>query len=511
MLALSVVVFGATWWPLWRRADRSPTAFWSWVALVSSVFGWLMSLARPSFLPLGTGPDLAHHLQLIRYIDEHWQLVHGRDLQPFLAEMTFYTPGSHILASLAGAWSGSTGLHGLQPLLSYVAALKVGLVALIARRMLPEFTPRDPLAIAVALTVFASQVFFLGSFLQFAFVAQVVAELFMLFAWWAVVAWCDDGGTRWLALFAIATSALFLTWPILVGPPFVMLGLVLLTQHAVPLRTRGAQGLVASVLPGCVAGSFVIDRIRWMGMAAVGGETALPQVSAYGWPFIAASTVGLLLALLRTRTRVTGLMAASILVQSAALWGAATWRHNSPYMAQKMFYGLLFVQAAGVAALVGELWTHVPRGRWQSAFAWLLATAAVVLTVRSVAAAPKRMAIHIQPAVTRPLELAGDWARANVPPQCVEYLVADDESSYWLHLAVLGNRRYSARSRDWDTYDFTKALLRWLTPGGLPYAIAELPAVPSGVREEFDIVARFGDAAVVKRRGQSACDLSPQS
>ena len=43
------------------------------------------------------------------------------------------------------------------------------------------------------------------------------------------------------------------------------------------------------------------------------------------------------------------------------------------------------------------------------------------------------------PVITEPLFQAGAWARTHVPPGCVEYLVAHDNTAYWLHLAVLGN------------------------------------------------------------------------
>ena len=103
------------------------------------------------------------------------------------------------------------------------------------------------------------------------------------------------------------------------------------------------------------------------------------------------------------------------------------------------------------------------------------------------------------------LSLAGAWARDHVPVSCVDYLVGEPPTAYWLHLAALGNPRMSARTGDDSTFDKTAAIIRWLTPGGLPYAIAELPALPSDVRADFDIVADFGTAAVVKRRGPSSC------
>ena len=125
---------------------------------------------------------------------------------------------------------------------------------------------------------------------------------------------------------------------------------------------------------------------------------------------------------------------------------------------------------------------------------------------RALIHAPLSLQVGQHPATSLALEQAGEWARAHVPIKCVEYLVGDDETAYWLHLAVLGNARQGPRTGDNATYELTPALVRWLTPGGLPYGIADLPALPSDIRNELDIVAQFGTAAVVKRRGTSSCE-----
>jgi hypothetical protein len=63
----------------------------------------------------------------------------------------------------------------------------------------------------------------------------------------------------------------------------------------------------------------------------------------------------------------------------------------------------------------------------------------------------------------------------------------------------------SDRTGDNSTYEPRDAVVRWLTPNGLPYAIADLPALPRDVRDELDVVRRFDTAAVVRRRGPSVC------
>jgi hypothetical protein len=111
----------------------------------------------------------------------------------------------------------------------------------------------------------------------------------------------------------------------------------------------------------------------------------------------------------------------------------------------------------------------------------------------------------VRPTVTLPLSRAGEWARVHVPRDCVEYLVDDDSTAYWLHLAMLGNPRSSARTINDETYSLSRALLRWVTPGGLSYAIADLNVVPRDIRNDFDVLAQFDQAAVVRRRDRSAC------
>ncbi len=57
------------------------------------------------------------------------------------------------------------------------------------------------------------------------------------------------------------------------------------------------------------------------------------------------------------------------------------------------------------------------------------------------------------PVVSDDLYAAGKWLRANGGAACADYLVADAETAYWLHLAVLGNPRASERMQEVDRYD----------------------------------------------------------
>src|SRR5712691_5692450 len=110
--------------------------------VVAAVFAWLLWLAWPALLPPGHGPDLAHHLLLIDYIERHWRLVHEASVEIYLGQMVHYTPGVHILAALAGAWTRTDGLHVVYPLIAWTVAVKAGFVFLIALRVLPRDVPR---------------------------------------------------------------------------------------------------------------------------------------------------------------------------------------------------------------------------------------------------------------------------------------------------------------------------------------------------------------------------------
>jgi hypothetical protein len=505
----------------------------TFTGIVAVTFGWLLWIARPSLFPLGSGPDLTHHLLLINYIEAHWTLVHDPAAQEFLGEMVQYTPGSHILTSLAGAWSRSSGLHALHAVMAGSAALKAGFVFLIAMRVLPRDVARVPIAALASISLFASQTYFLSSFAQYSFLAQVVAELFGVAMLWALIAWDQDQDRRLMALAGLLGSALFLTWPILIGPPLVVLGVLAVlpdgkvrlepdTTYVSAVWRKTRDSLIAIVPIAIIATLFSIGRINYVVIAGTGGEVVTPAVKAYGWLFFAVSSAGLMIGAVklfdRTTARVVALFAGAILLQAGALYLVAHARNNDPYMAKKMFYMLLYSQAVGVAITVGTIWRMV--GPAQGAdyegpakaghyVPTAIAIVALFVVARPLVGAPKSLIVAKHPATSLELEQAGKWAREHVDPHCVEYLVGDDYTAYWLHLSVLGNPRRGARTADNATYELTPALVRWLTPGGLPYAIADLRALPTDIKDTADIVAQFGPAAVIKRKGASSCVQNP--
>ena len=115
--------------------------------------------------------------------------MHDVALCEYLGEMVDYTPGSHLLAVLAGAWVRSDALHAVYPVVAGTVALKAGFVFLIARRVLPDDVPRVPFAVIAVVLLFLARVHFVGSFMEQSYLAQVVSELFAVAMWWALVVW----------------------------------------------------------------------------------------------------------------------------------------------------------------------------------------------------------------------------------------------------------------------------------------------------------------------------------
>jgi hypothetical protein len=109
------------------------------------------------------------------------------------------------------------------------------------------------------------------------------------------------------------------------------------------------------------------------------------------------------------------------------------------------------------------------------------------------------------PVVDLDLYDAGKWVRANVGQTCVDYLVRDAETAYWLHLAVLGNPRSTARMEEIDRYEPRAAMGPWLATEGRGYAIADARVLPDEVRSRVEIDQQFGNALVIKRPGAVTC------
>src|SRR5262245_3241477 len=494
------------------HADRAETLALG--AIAASVLAYLLWLARPSLLPVGSGPDLTHHLVLVDYIERHWRLVHDPALGAVMGEMADYTPGVHLLAALAGAWARTDGVHAMYSIVAVSVALKAAIVFAVAMRVLPRSLPRLPLAIAAIAMLFAPREYFLRSFTEHSFLAQVVSELFAVAMWWALVVWDAQPSIAASAVFAIAGAGAFLTWPVWIGPLLLTLAAIVALRRDVPVRDRLAALVTGGGPIALVAAVHAIGRTHAAGIAATSGFVVWPSLEMFGAWFVVLAAIGVVMSITIVPSRPAVWMIATIALQSAALFVVASRSGaDRPYLALKMMYLAIYplalvaamtlaaaVMAAGRAFQTGQVGgsegTVLP-----AALAWVVVCAVAVVVGRGLMREPRPVRV-----VSDPMYLAGKWARANLPPACVDYLVQDDDSAYWLHLAVLGNARQTDRTNDPATFDPKAALIRWIQPAGLPFAITgDFEALPKDIRTSVGVVQRFGPAAVLKRRGDAIC------
>jgi hypothetical protein len=461
----------------------------AFLAIVGLMSAWLLWLAWPHLLPISGGSDLTHHLLLVDYIERSGRLVQNPALRPYLGDMIDYSPGIHVLAVLAGAWTRTSGLQTVYPLVALSVAIKAGFIFLIARRSVH----RNPQALIAPLLLFLPYGYLLGSFTHDSFLAQVASELFAVAMWWAVLCWDEHPSPLLAAIIGILGVAAYLTWPVWLGPIVVTLVAVAWLHRDRPLRDRLAHLAIALVPVVAIA---VFQSARRLGaasnMAGASGFALTPTLETMGWLLPAAGLVGAAVAVRDRRARTVPILLAAIVLQAAAFLVIARANGaDAPYLTLKTIYLAIYPLAVGGAIVASAF------GR----ASWLLVALALIPVARLVRATPRPM-----PVVSVDLLEAGRWARSHVPPACVDYLVADDDSAYWLHLVVLGNPRITARSLASETFEPQKAVVRWILPGGLPYAIvSDLESIPRDIRTNVDVLTRVGRAAVIKRRGESSC------
>jgi hypothetical protein len=211
---------------------------------------------------------------------------------------------------------------------------------------------------------------------------------------------------------------------------------------------------------------------------------------------VGLALAGAALAMTRPAARVAlafalgvGLQAVALLLL-ARLRGAAT-----PYMAMKMTYLAVYPAAVLAALALARVVATAPRSMG-GAVAGTLCAASVLFGARHVASAP------VSPSITtRDLQEAGRWARTRLDPVCVDYVVRDAERAYWLHLAVMGGVRASARTAELDRYTANAAVGRWIEGRSRRYGLAETDLLPADVWAVTTVLHRVGSAVVIERAG----------
>ena len=395
------------------------------------------------------------------------------------------------------------------------------LLALMADRV-----SRTAWALAAVLLLFAPRDYFIGSFADASYLAQVVSEMFAIAMWLAIVVWSEQPSAPASALIGTFGVATFLTWPVALGPVALLAAGTIVLRFGLTIRERLRHLAIAITPIVAVAVLHALGRTNALAIVGVAGYVAYPHVGLFGWWFLVPAAAGVVISAFDRRTRTVTLFLVAIALQAAALLVVAR-RVNAarPYMALKMVYLAIYPMAvAGSLALAAveggidriggmgrtgsnrepeeNLFPSSPsRQSRLSSLSWATVLVLAFAAVRSATRMPRP-----KPAVSQRLFQAGEWARTNLKPECVDYIVDDAYSAYWLHIAVLRNARAAPRSTDDDTYVPERQRVRWVVPDGLPYAIAEdFDRLPRDVRSNVDIVARFGQTAIIKRRGHASC------
>jgi hypothetical protein len=295
-------------------------------------------------------------------------------------------------------------------------------------------------------------------------------------------------------------AALFLAWPVWVGPPLLVLLALLLRRHpSVGWRVRHLA--IATAPLAVVAAIHAAGRLGWALIVRTSGAVLKPSLASVGWAFPLLGAAGAIVALRDRRARVTLAFLLAVVVQAVTLWVlSATIGAETPYMAYKMGYLAIYP-----LAILGALALHAVVARAaipvQATAGWVLAAVMMITIVRPALNAPRPV-----PVVSMNLYDAGRWLRANVGATCADYLVGSADTAYWLHLAVLGNPRSSARTAEIDGFDPRQVMGQWVASLGRGYAVADLGLLPGEVRGKVEVLAQFGSAAVIRRPGVSRCD-----
>src|SRR5262245_13537724 len=208
------------------------------VAIVAAAtFAYAMWLVSPAFLPVTNGPDVVHHLQLVHVIEKTRHLPHDAASYPYLLEMMGYTPGAHLLAAAAGTLLSVDPLQLVYPIAALFVAIKAATIYALARRV--NGPPSGALAaLAAPVLALSASAYFLGSFVQFFFFAQVVSEAFAIGLLLALVRWLQLGEDRDLVAVAACGVGVVLSWPIWIVPAGITVVVAVLLA---PARRRPAR------------------------------------------------------------------------------------------------------------------------------------------------------------------------------------------------------------------------------------------------------------------------------
>ena len=272
-----------------------------------------------------------------------------------MGEMAHYTPGLHLLAVLAGAWTGTDGFRAIYSVVAFSSAMTVGFVFLIALRVLSTRSARVPIALAAVLLAVGVRAYVADAFVHESFLAQVVAALFAVAMWWAVTVWDEAPSPFAAAIVGITAVGVFLTWPVWIGPPLLTFLALVLTRDGWPWSPRLGTLLVSLAPLAIVAIVHAAGSARWAQLVRSSGAALRPSIAVVGWLLPTLALLGLAVAFSERRARSTLLLLAAMAAQATVLYAMATSiGSDTPYMALKMMYLAVYPLAVLAALALGQ-------------------------------------------------------------------------------------------------------------------------------------------------------------
>ena len=329
--------------------------------MVAFVLAAMLRLSWPSLVPPGRGPDLTHHLLLVDYIEQQRHLVHDRSLDGAMGEMAHYTPARAPARGGVGAWFGVDGLRAFFPLLAVCAALTAGFVFLIARRLqLPL-----PYAIAAVVLLFLPAQYFFGAFTHDSFLAQTVVDVLRR---GGVVGDGRSGMTSRSTVGAVAIAmlsgrAVFLSWPIWIGPLVLVFCAPLLRPAARTPGEAAPRVRPRAAHSGHRARAVARRRVdAFVGPLGLAGDRSHERRRARAEPgeprlgcCRCSRLLGMVAGLRDRRARVTIVLLVLIVLQALTLFVIAKAQGaDTPYMAFKMVYLAIYPMAVLAAVAMAS-------------------------------------------------------------------------------------------------------------------------------------------------------------
>ncbi|HSH83257.1 MAG TPA: hypothetical protein VLA19_32385, partial [Herpetosiphonaceae bacterium] len=414
-------------------------------AALAASTGFLLSLAGPPLLPVGTSVDGGWHYARSDYVHSGGRLG---VYQSRLGNVNAYPPGFHLLVALLAHWSGREPIFTLYPAAVLMFALLAGVAIQVAMDAVagPRWRLLAGCGALLALMLAPTEAT-LEIIAREQFYPTAAGMTWLLAGVWGVGLLQRSGHPLALPVLGASAAGIVLFYPF-----WLAIALGLLAAMIVALRWRMWRRLLielAVVLGATCAGLLLVhdllgdqaDFVRWdrlrsqAGILALAAAAALPALALYRRLH---------------RWRLLPLVVAGVL--ATAQYGALNYLRNQPfaeYMAHKTHYlfpYLLAGLAAGVVGAAASKLRRVPAlsvGAGGTALALLLGATGLY---RQPSGWSGFSPYH---PLTPDQVAAGIWMRDHLrpDPENVSFVVDDSITAYWLKTGILrGERGWSASS-----------------------------------------------------------------